>query len=91
MAYNRTQLNDLIFHNRMVLPRNSPGFGEASLAVAELQGGNTAKAAAFAEAAVGKDPALAGGWLAKTAADVFEATPSDLRTDRAVFLPGACN
>ena len=85
MAHNRTQLNGLIFHNQIVLPRSSPGFGEVSLAVAELQGGNYAKAALLAEIAVGKDPQLAAGWLAKTAADVFEATPSDLRTDRAVF------
>ena len=85
MVHSRTKLNGLIFHNQIVLPRTSPGFGEVSLAVAELQGGNTIKAAAFAEAAVGKDPTLAAGWLAKMVADVFEATPDDLRKERAVF------
>ena len=85
MVQNSTQLNALIFHNQIVLPRTSPGFGEVSLAVAELQGGNYQKAAILAEIAVGKDPQLAAGWLAKTAADVFEATPENLHTDRAVF------
>lgn len=85
MPSNRTQLNDLVFHNQTVLPRTSPGFGEVGLAVAELQGGNYQKAATLAEIAVGKDPQLAAGWLAKTAADVFEATPDDLRKERAVF------
>ena len=85
MLHNRARLNSLIFHNQIVLPRTSPGFTEVSLAVAELQGGNYAKAAMFAEFAVGKDPSLAAGWLAKTAADVFEATPNDLRKERAVF------
>ena len=85
MDYNRTQLNSLIFHNQIVLPRTSSGFGEVSLAVAELQGGNYEKAAILAEIAVGKDPSLAAGWLAKMAADVYEATPDDLRKERAVF------
>ena len=56
MAHDRAQLNALIFHNPVVLPRTSPGFGEVSLAVAELQGGNNEKAAILAEIAVGKDP-----------------------------------
>ena len=85
MSLYRTQLNALIFHNEAILPRTSPGFGEVSLAVAELQGGNYEKAATLAEIAVGKDPYLAAGWLAKTAADVFEAAPDDLRKERAVF------
>ena len=85
MSLNRAQLNALIFHNPVVLPRTSPGFGEVSLAVAELQGGNFEKAAILAEIAVGKDPSLAAGWLAKMAADVFEASADDLRKERAVF------
>ena len=85
MAHNRAQLNALIFHNPVVLPRTSPGYGEMTIAVAELQGGNNAKAALYAESAVTRDPTLAAGWLAKTAADVFEATPDDLRQERALF------
>lgn len=85
MAHNRAQLNALIFHNEVVLPRTSPGFAEVTLAVAELQGGNNAKAALYAETAYRQDPTLAAAWLAKTAADVFEATPDDLRRDRALF------
>ena len=85
LSLHHAQLNALIFHNETVLPRTSPGYGEVSLAVAELQGGNYQKAAVLAEIAVGKDPQLAAGWLAKTAADVYEATPDDLRKDRAVF------
>ncbi len=85
MAYKRSDLNDLIFHDAAVLPRGSAGFGEVSLAVAELQGGDLSKAAAFAERAVGKDSHLAAGWMAKAAADVFGATGTDLRTARALF------
>ena len=85
MPHDRARLNSLIFHNPVVLPRTSPGFGEVSLAVAELQGGNSEKAAILAEIAVGKDPSLAAGWLAKMAADVFEASADDLRKERAVF------
>ena len=85
MAHDRAQLNALIFRNPVVLPRTSPGYPEMSLAVAELQGGNHAKAALYAEAAYTKDPTLAAAWLAKTAADVFEAVPDDLRKERALF------
>ncbi len=84
-TYDRARLNALIFHDAVVLPRDSAGFGEASLAVAELQGGNLSKAAVFAEGAVAKDPHLAAGWMAKAAADVFGATGTDLRTERALF------
>ena len=85
MAHNRAELNALIFHNRTVLPLTSPGYAEMTLAVAELQGGNNTKAAMYAEAAVARDVTLAAGWLGKLAADVFEATPDDLRKDRALF------
>ena len=85
MPYDRAALNDLIFHNETMLPRSSPGFGEVSLAVAELQGGDYTKAAVFAEAAVVKDFTLAAGWLAKAAADVLAASTIDLKTERAIF------
>lgn len=85
MAHNRTKLNSLIFHNQIMLPRTSPGFGEVSLAVAELQGGDPRKASHFAEAAVAKDSGLAAGWLAKATADVFAGNGADVRVERAMF------
>lgn len=85
MHHDHAGLSRLIFHNQTLLPPSTPSYGEVSLAVAELRGRNYSKAAVLAEAAVTKDPQLAAGWLAKTVADVYEATPDDLHKERAML------
>ena len=84
MALHHAQIDALVFYNETILPRSSAGFGEVSIAIAELQGANYAKAVVLAEAALSKDPQLDGS---ATRFTCYQSTTYSREDQGATFLP----